>query len=99
MNELFILMRKNNIDIKIIDMFSINYFTKDIISYIKNLHLEGHQLETMIYLVSNGIFSRIDEKEYYKIIRLIKKSKSTDEDKIIINEIISSIGKYEEKSM
>ena len=99
MEELFKLMRKNDIDTKIIDMFSIEYFTKEMINYIKNLRLEGHQLETMISLVSGGVFNRIDEKEYYKIIRMIKKSKSDEEDQIIINEIIINKPKYREKSM
>ena len=99
MNELFELMKKNNIDTKIIDMFSINYFTKEMINYIKNLRLQGHQLETMIYLVNDGFFSRIDEKEYYKIIRLIKKSKNIEEDNILKEEMLCNSIKYKAKSM
>ena len=99
MEELLKLMKKNNIDTKIIDLFSIHYFTKDIINYIKNLNLVGHHLETLIYLVNMGVFYRIDEKEYFKIIRLIKRSKSEEEDLIIKDEILNNKPKYKEKSM
>ncbi len=81
MEELFKLMRSNNIDTRIIDLFNIHYFTKDMIDYIKNLGLEGHQLKLLIYLISLGVFEKTNEKEYYKIIRAIKKSHTIEEDK------------------
>ena len=99
MEELVNLMKKNNIDTKMLSLFNIRYFTKDMIDYIINLHLEGHNLETLIYLVCSGIFTKIDEKEYFKIIRLIKESKSIEEDIVIKTEILNNKYKYKEKSM
>lgn len=81
MEELFNLMKNNNIDIGIIDLFNVHYFTEEMINYIKNLGLKGQQLKELIYLINLGVFEKTSEKEYYKIIRAIKKNKTIEENK------------------
>lgn len=82
-NRLYDVMKKNNIDIDIINLSNLNYFTDEQINYILALNLSGYRLKSIIYLTSLGFFTTIDVKIYYLIIRAIKKA----QDEIMCNMI------------
>lgn len=75
-NRLYDAMKKNDIDISIINLNNLKYFTDDHINYILALNLSGYRLKSIIYLTSLGFFTTVNVKTYYLVIRAIKKTQN-----------------------
>lgn len=89
MDSLYKLMQLNNINPNIINDSNNIYFTKEVINYIINLRLTDFRLYGIIYLISNGLLEKINPKDEYKVIRLIKRSNTKEECINICNMILT----------